>query len=152
MGGLGLPVRCARFWWGHGVALLLGTCALQAVPAFGQAIPRPQLPGDVQPGRPVAPALPEPPTDNEFNFSIQQPGKTPVPRAADELVFTLLGITISGATKFSAESLQPLYADLIGHDVKLADIQTVADAIENKYHEAGYTLTRAYIPPQRVSV
>src|SRR6185369_6317784 len=114
--------------------------------AFAQALPK-VLPGDVQPGRSPLPSLPAP-SDNEFDFSIQQPGKTPVPRAADELVFTLRGIVISGNSKFSSDSLKPLYADLIDHDVKLADIQTIADAIEAKYHEAGYALTRAFVPPQ----
>src|SRR5262249_53716142 len=116
--------------------------------ALAQTTPRPVVPNTVQPGRELP--LPQLPQDNEFDFSIQQPGRAPVPRAADELVFTLHGITVTGATVYSEEQLRPLWADLLEHDVKLADIQNVADAIESKYHEAGYALTRAFVPPQRV--
>jgi hemolysin activation/secretion protein len=107
------------------------------------------LPNTVQPGRDQPLPLPITP-ESEFDFSIQAPKRAPVPRAADELTFILRDITISGAKLFSAESLRPLYEGMIGREVKLADIIAVADAIEAKYREAGYVLTRAFVPPQRV--
>jgi hemolysin activation/secretion protein len=108
-----------------------------------------QLPNTVQPGRDQPPPLPIAP-DSDFDFSIQAPKRAPVPRAADELTFILRDITITGAKVYSADSLRPLYEGLIGREVKLADIIAVADAIEAKYREAGYILTRAFVPPQRV--
>lgn len=110
----------------------------------------PTLPGTVLP-TPVPPsALPPTPQEN-FDFFIQTPERAPVPRAEDQLVFKLNGIQIQGATVYSDADLRPLYAGLIGHEVKLTDILGVADAIEAKYREAGYILTRAYVPPQHVS-
>jgi hemolysin activation/secretion protein len=128
--------------------LLLGVMLAAAAPAAAQTA-RPTLPGSVQPGRETQP-LPQLPSENEFDFSIQQPGRSPVPRAAEELVFTLHGINVVGATVYKAEDLRAFYADLLEHDIKLADIQNVADAIENKYHQDGYALTRVFVPPQRV--
>jgi hemolysin activation/secretion protein len=130
-------------------------CLLVALVAVGyvvaaeaQIVPR-DLPNTVLPGHEQSLPLPVAP-ESDFDFSIQAPKRTPVPRAADELTFTLRDITITGTTVYSAESLRPLYEALIGHEVKLADIIAVADAIEAKYREAGYILTRAFVPPQRV--
>src|SRR5271166_3977982 len=110
---------------------MLGVAAgLVAEPALAQNVRN--LPSTITPGVTPPPAPPVP-QENQFDFSIQSPGRAPVPRAADELVFTLRDITISGATVYSPESLHPLYEPLIGHDVKLADIVAVADAIEAKY-------------------
>jgi hemolysin activation/secretion protein len=73
-----------------------------------------------------------------------------VPRAVDELRFQLKGIDIVGATVFAPDELRPLYADLLGKEVGLTDILNVADAIEAKYRERGFIISRAYVPPQRV--
>jgi hemolysin activation/secretion protein len=127
---------------------LLAILATPVGTALAQTAPRIAVPGQVQPGRELP--LPTVPQENDFDFSIQQPGRAPVPRAADELVFTLHGITVVGATVYSEDELRPSWADLLEHDVKLADIQNVADAIESRYHQAGYALTRVYVPPQRV--
>jgi hemolysin activation/secretion protein len=138
---LGLP-RALTF------LLVASVAAGYGVAAQAQITPR-ELPNTVQPGRDQPPPLPIAP-ESDFDFSIQAPKRTPVPRAADELTFTLRDITITGTTVFSAASLRPLYEALIGREVKLADIIAVADAIEAKYREAGYILTRAFVPPQRV--
>ena len=106
------------------------------------------LPGAVEPGRDRP--LPTPPLPGTFDFSIETPRRSPVPRAVDELRFQLKDINIVGATVFTPDQLKPLYADLIGKEVGLSDILNVADAIEAKYRERGYVISRAYVPPQRV--
>jgi hemolysin activation/secretion protein len=128
--------------------LVASVAAGYVVAAQAQTVPR-DLPNTVLPGHEQSLPLPIAP-ESDFDFSIQAPKRTPVPRAADELTFTLRDITITGTTVYSAESLRPLYDALIGREVKLADIIAVADAIEAKYREAGYILTRAFVPPQRV--
>jgi hemolysin activation/secretion protein len=149
MRGRGTP-RCLA---GAGLWLRALPFALVALVAAGdaaaQALPR-ELPGAVQPGRDRPPVLPAP-NDNEFDFTIESPRRSPVPQAADQLVFTLSDIRITGAKTFPPETLRPLYEPLLGKEVKLADILDVADAIEAKYRTAGYALARAFVPPQRVS-
>ncbi len=125
--------------------LALGTVC-GALSAFAQ-VPK-NLPGAVEPGRDRP--LPTPPPAGTFDFSIETPRRSPVPRAVDELRFQLKDITIVGATVFKPEELRPLYADLLGKQVALSDILDVAEKIETKYHERGYVISRAYVPPQRV--
>jgi hemolysin activation/secretion protein len=122
---------------------------LATVSAPASAAPAPPLPGAVQPGhdRPI-PQAPLPP---DFDFSIEAPHRSPIPRAVDEIHFKLAGVRIEGAVTLSADSFRPLYQDLIGKEITLADILNVADAIEQEYRAAGYLLVRAYVPPQKVN-
>lgn len=129
-------------------ALLGGVAALVAPLVSAFAASAPSLPGAVEPGheRPLPPAAPE----SNYDFTIETPHRSPVPRAVDELRFELKDIVINGATVFPPETLKPLWAPLIGKQVGLSDILTIADEIEAKYHQAGYIISRAYVPPQHV--
>jgi len=113
--------------------------------AWAQA---PTIPGATQ--SPSLRPLPEAPTSGNFDFSIETPRRSPVPRAVDELRFELKEIDIVGVKIFTIDELRPLWAPLIGKQVGLSDILNVADAIEGKYRERGYIISRAYVPPQRV--
>ena len=101
-----------------------------------------------QPGRERALPAPSPPAD--IDLTIQAPRRTPVPRAAEELVFDAKDVTIDGATAYPAEQLRPMVADLIGRKIHLADLLAAAEKIEAKYHEDGFILTRAIVPTQSV--
>jgi hemolysin activation/secretion protein len=87
----------------------------------------------------------------EYDFRIEEPRKSPVPRAVDVLTFEVRDIRVVGATAFPPESFRPLIEPVVGKTVRLSDIVGVADQIEAKYHAAGYVLTRAFVPPQSVS-
>jgi len=128
-------------------ATILAGCCLAPVTALAGPPPI-DLPGAVQPGhdRP----LPQPEAPPTFDFSVEAPHRSPVPRAVDEIKFKLADIRLVGATTLSPDSFRPLYAGLIGKDVSLANIYDVADAVENAYRAAGYLLVRAYVPPQHV--
>jgi len=107
-----------------------------------------QVPGAVQPGHERT--LPQAPPAPNFDFSVEAPQRSPVPRAVDEIHFTLNDIHIEGAATIPAASFRPLYQGLIGKDVTLSNILDVADHIEQAYRDAGYLLVRAYVPPQHV--
>jgi len=130
---------------------LIGALALSvlASAAAAQQAPRPALGPLLQPGqgRPI----PELPATPNFDFSIEAPRRSPVPRAVEELSFEVKDIHIAGSTVYSPGQLRPLYEPLIGRSVHLADIIAVADQIEGKYRADGYILTRAFVPPQSVS-
>ena len=107
------------------------------------------LPGAVEPGRDRPPlSVPAPPN---FDFRIETPSRSSVPRAVDEIRFHLDDIQVMGAVTLSPDRFRPLYQALIGKDVSLSDILDVANAIEMEYRQNGYLLVRAFVPPQRVA-
>jgi hemolysin activation/secretion protein len=119
---------------------------VSATQAF--AAPPTTLPGAVQPGHDRPLPTPSPPP--VFDFSVEAPQRSAVPRAVDEVHFKLNDIRIAGAVSLPPENFRPLYANLIGKTVALSDILDVADAIEKEYRAAGFVLVRAYVPPQHV--
>ncbi len=136
--GLGDSVKTGRtlFLYGAACAVVLGSSAR------AQITP----PAAVQPGRPQ----PQTPSQPEFDFRLEAPQRSPVPRSVDEIHFKLRDIRVEGAVVLKSADFRPLYADLLGKDITLSNILDVADAIEQKYRAMGYVLVRAYVPPQRV--
>jgi hemolysin activation/secretion protein len=137
--------------WRRVVAGLAGAAlasTLLASAAGAQTVPR-QLPSTVEPGRSF-PNLPVPVPEADFNFTIPTPQRQPLPRPGPQLRIPVTEIIVEGATVFSRDDLEPLYRSLIGREATLPEIAAVADAIADKYFAAGYPLTRAVVPPQRV--
>jgi hemolysin activation/secretion protein len=64
--------------------------------------------------------------------------------------FTLSTIALEDLTVFTAEQLRPYYESYLGKTVTLNDLTQIANAITAHYRSAGYILSRAYVPPQRV--
>ncbi len=79
--------------------------------------------------------------------------ETQAPELSEESVgasFALSSITVTGSTAFTQEELVSSYKDRIGQSVTLGEIRAIANAITAQYRGAGYVLSRAIVPPQRV--
>ena len=99
------------------------------------------LPGAVEPGRDRPPlSAPAPPN---FDFRIETPSRSSVPRAVDEIRFRLDDIQVKGAATLSPDRFRPLYQDLIGKDVSLSDVLDVANAISEDAPDGFMTRLRA---------
>lgn len=72
------------------------------------------------------------------------------PEQAGALRFTLKELVIKGNTAFAAADLAPLYADLLGKEISLKDIYALRDALTAKYGNAGFGLSKAIVPEQRI--
>jgi len=138
--------------------LLGGVCAaslLTPAAGFAQAVPPPvsvQLPASVDPNR-LGDQFRTPQNSGpavEFEVPPPPPEATP-PANADKVKFTLTAVTIDGATAIPAASFDGLYADRIGQVVSLSEAYGWADAITKAYREAGYVLSRAVVPAQKIS-
>jgi len=87
--------------------------------------------------------------------STQQPLVFPIdeklpPEKAAQLHFTLKELTINGNTAFPIEELASLYSGLLGKEITLLDIYKLRDTITAKYGNAGFGLSKAIIPEQRI--
>jgi hemolysin activation/secretion protein len=109
-----------------------------------------------------------PPSVDPGRLQDQTPGPTPqAPRAApriavpdqpqqpavpgaDRIQLTLRGVTIEGSTVYSPGEFAPLYANLIGQRITLAQVFQVANQITLRYRQDGYILSRAMVPQQRI--
>ena len=72
------------------------------------------------------------------------------PAQAQALRFTLQAITLKGNTAFTTAELAALYAPLLGKEISLLDIYQLRDAITAKYGNAGFGLSKAILPEQRI--
>ncbi len=131
------PRRCRIL---AGLALLL---SLQ--PAAAQ-IPASELPGRererfVQPRAPLS---------QPGGAAISLPS-TVAPPGAESLKVIVRGVEIVGGTIYRSEDLEPLYRDIVGHQVPVTAVYDVAQRITAQYGADGYVLSRAIVPPQQLS-
>lgn len=72
------------------------------------------------------------------------------PAGDQQKVFTLNGVTVEGATVFSAADFDEVTAAYIGKQTSLADLNALARALTAQYRNAGYIFSRVIVPPQKV--
>lgn len=72
------------------------------------------------------------------------------PEGAQGVTFVLQGVTIKGASAFTQDDLDDIYKPFIGQEIKLSRIWIFAQAITKRYQQAGYFLSRAYVPAQEI--
>jgi hemolysin activation/secretion protein len=93
---------------------------------------------------------PPPPLSEPRGPVIVLPSTAP-PSGAERIMLTVRDICIKGATVYSTEELAPLYRDLIGHKIPIQALYDLAQRITAKYGSDGYSLSRAIVPPQKLS-
>ncbi len=114
--------------------------------AFAQS----QTPSSVEPGRiaeDIREQLLAPTPEQVETPAIPQQER---PANADQIRFELQGVTLNGVTVYGQDDLAPLYDDMIGQDVTLADIYDLSNQITAKYRNDGYLLARSIVPPQEI--
>lgn len=124
--------------------LLLPLALLPSAVALAQQAPI--TPGSVQ--STVAPErAPVPATPAQVMVPVQSAPSPHDPRARR---FRVNAFTFVGNTAFSSRTLKTQIERFVDLELNLYDLNLAADAITEFYHERGYTLARATIPPQRI--
>jgi hemolysin activation/secretion protein len=130
-------------------AVIIAAVLAAAVAPFAasaQVIPRSDLPGRERERFITSP----PPLAEPGGPAIVLPSTAP-PSGAERIMVTIRDICIKGATVYSTEDFAPLYRDLIGHKVPIQALYDLAQRITAKYGSDGYALSRAIVPPQKLS-
>ena len=119
--------------------------AMRAAPVIAQ-ITRPPPQAEISRQR----IQPLPLPDTPLQLRIQNPEKASVPRAVDEIVFSISRIKVTGATHFPEARWRAIFAALEGRKIVLSDLREAADKLENLYRTDGFFLTRVFVAPQEV--
>ena len=139
-----MPVHPSSFRRHSAAVLAAGIIFTPATAAFGQVVLPPQ--SDISRQRVAPLPLPTP----NYDFRIQNPEKAAVPRAVDEIEFSISSVRVAGATYFPAAEVNALFASLLGRKIVLQDLRDAAQKLEDRYRAEGFFLTRVFVPPQKV--
>ena len=120
------------------IATALGSPAVawaQVLPDAGGALRESTPPAKVIPPTPEIKGMPAP-----------APAAATTPAGGPS--FVLRGIRFSGSTLFTDETLQALVADRVGQSVTLAELESLAQRVTDRYRADGYLLAQAIVPVQ----
>ena len=127
-----------------GAIALLSGVVMWGFPATAQTVP----PGD-EPGRIEQRFIPKPAP--KAGVAIRQGLESTVPPdQAEKISLRIKRFRFEGNTALDDETLQALASDLIGKTVSLRDVFKLAADVTAAYGNAGYTLSRAIVPPQEL--
>src|SRR5690606_31125343 len=126
------------------VAGMLAACVLTGTAAHAR------VPGTLEPTRP----------SEEFSERLQPLSRslssvplTPeqlAPAEAEAVRFTLMGVELQGAEVLDVSYFEDLWLEHVGLEVTLADVFELVNGITRRYAEAGYALSIAVLPAQRI--
>lgn len=125
------------------------SCGILAITTMGAAHAQ-TVPAPSDPARIEERFRPSQAPQSTPEIRVQSENSTAPPEQAADTHFTLSAVSIDGATVYSATDFTPLYQPMLGHDVSIADIYRLRDAITAKYRAAGYILSQAIVPPQKI--
>ena len=126
-------------------ALGLGFCLMLASGAYAQVVPGPADIGHIKPEEKL------PVIDHSQDSQVTIPSiapTVPIPKEAKGIHFTLQAVRIDGATAFTPDQLRDIYGPYLGKDITLDIAYKIAGQLSERYRNAGYFLSRAYIPEQ----
>jgi hemolysin activation/secretion protein len=81
---------------------------------------------------------------------IEGGASTPAVAPNENARMLVKGVHVTGITVFPAAELESVVAYLVGSEHNLSDINEGAARITTFYHEHGYVVGRAYVPPQEI--
>jgi len=111
------------------------------------------LPAPIQPGRIEQPLQPQPtvPPTGGAPGTPTIPGGGEAPAGAENMHFVLRGLQVSGISVYPAGTFDSFYSGLVGKDVTLAQVYSVAQQITARYRKDGYILSQAVLPAQQIA-
>jgi hemolysin activation/secretion protein len=108
------------------------------------------VPPSVNAGR-VLESTPPPPAESKKDANVLPATAAPRPAAsADGPTLMVKGFQITGNTIFTTEELQALLRPWVGKEAGTDQLLDAAEAVKNRYKDAGFFLTQVFVPAQEV--
>ncbi len=129
------------------------TTAPAAPPTTAPAAPLPPLPTNANAGRVLEANTPKQPSDLKKDANVL-PATDAAPRAAgngEGATVTVKGFRLTGNTVFADDVLLPLLRPWVDKPAGTDQLLDAAEAIKNRYKDAGYFLTQVFVPAQEVA-
>lgn len=124
----------------------LGLSVALSSAAIAQVVPGPADVGRIKPEEKYRP----PNRARDQQISIPSGAlMTPTPQGAKNVQFVLKDMRIVGATAFSTAQLADIYTPYLNRNITLDVVYAMANTITERYRDAGYFLSLAYLPDQR---
>lgn len=139
-----MPMRHVPLAGPH-AGLLAGLLAICAPALHAQA-----LPGSIDPGQ-LGRELRQPPAPRAQPELPRTAPTAPRAVAPTGAAFRVDAVQFRGNTVFDADTLRADAAELIGHDVHLADVERAAERMTIRYRAAGYVLSQVIVPEQALT-
>ena len=79
------------------------------------------------------------------------PMRDSAPSGAEDITFTLQGLSIKGGETFSVETITSLAPPQTGAEITLSQLYEFADRITQYYRERGFALSFALVPAQEIT-
>lgn len=110
------------------------------------------IPGSADVGR-IQPAPKTPRVTRTPGSSVASPSSamtTPIPQGAKAIRFVLKEVKLNGVTAFAPAEIADIYTPYLGKEITLDTAYMFAGAITERYRNAGYFLSLAYVPNQEI--
>jgi len=107
--------------------------------------------GSAAPGRVIDPITPPSPADEPAQQTVRTNLATSISNGASKIHFQLRQIKIINPVIFSEPELIKPFQDKIGQTITLVELQTLVNAMTERYHTAGYVLTQVVLPEQTIT-
>lgn len=142
----GAVALCTKRGLSPGLALaLVGLLAAQVAPL---ALAAPPDSGMLLDGFRTAPQLTLPKGSVHLDNAIDASAP---PAGSDGQRVTVKRFVLEGTRQVSSDALRPLLAEVTEREVTLAELLHAVRRITDYYHQRGYFMARAYLPPQTSS-
>ena len=144
-----------HFGLGYVVVALATVCASTSLmaataPAPAPAPAAPPAPANANAGRALE-SVPAQPQESKSGVNVLPPADAPrAPSAADGPTLMVKGFAVTGNTIFPSDELQALVRPWVGKEAGTDQLLDAAEAIKNRYKDAGFFLTQVLVPAQEV--
>ena len=109
------------------------------------------LPGSADTGRVLRPVVPARPAMIPQPLITIPKQQSEAPPGAEKTAFILKQVVLKGVTAYDPKTLEHMFASYVGKQVTVGTVYRFAAMVGNRYHQDGYALSEAVIPPQKIT-